>query len=72
MGVVDVRGRGQRGQRQPAAVGQDMNLAARLATVDRVWPGQLPLFSARTAIESTTARDQSMLASAPSRSNTAR
>jgi len=47
MGVVGVGRRDAHGQWQPSPVGQQMDLASRLAAVDRVWPGQLPLLSAR-------------------------
>jgi hypothetical protein len=67
---VDVRGGDQAGQRNTAAIAQNVDLAARLAPAARVWPGQLPLFSARTLIESTTACDQSMSAASPSRVRT--
>jgi hypothetical protein len=48
-----------------------MQFAARLAPVDRVWIGQIAPFSARTLMESTTARDQWIRRSLPSRSRIA-
>jgi hypothetical protein len=40
LGVVEVRRRDRQGKRQAGAVGQDVDLRARLAAIDRVWPGQ--------------------------------
>ena len=58
--VRGVSRRDQHRQRHTAPVAQDMDLRSWFAAVDRVWPRQIPLFSARTLIESTTARDQSI------------
>lgn len=60
LGVRGVGGGHQHRKRDTAAVTQHVDLRSRFAAVDRVWPGQVPLFSARTLIESTTARDQSI------------
>lgn len=59
-------------QRQPGAVGQQVDLRSGFTPVDRVWPGQIPPFSARTLIESTTAVDQSTSLAWPSSSRTTR
>jgi hypothetical protein len=47
-------------QRQPGPVTHDVDLRAGLTAVDRVRAGIVPIFVARTAIESTIARDQSI------------
>jgi len=49
------------------AVTQHVDLRARFAAVDRVWTGEIAPFSARTEIESTTARDQSISLTTPRR-----
>jgi hypothetical protein len=58
--VMNVRGGDQDREWEPGAVAEDVNLRARFAAVDRVWPCRIPLFSARTEIESATALDQSI------------
>lgn len=58
--VRGVRGGDQHLQRHAPPVAQDVDLRAWFAAVDRVWPGQVPLFSARTLIESIIALDQSI------------
>jgi hypothetical protein len=50
----------EHGEGNAPPVTEDVDLRSGFAAVDRVWPGQFPLFSARTLIESTTARDQSI------------
>lgn len=72
LAVVGVRRADAGDQRQPGRVGQYVDLRARFASVDRVWPGQIPPFSARTLIESITERDQSIRPSCPSSSRIAR
>ena len=65
--IVGVRRGDQDGQWYATAVAQYVDLRTGFATVDRVWPGSLPPFSARTLIESATARDQSISLITPSR-----
>jgi hypothetical protein len=57
---MGVRRGDQHGQREPFAVAQDVDLAAGFAAVDRVCACGVPLFVARTAMESTIALDQSI------------
>lgn len=40
LGVVEVRGRDSQNKGQAVPVGEDVDLAARLAAIDRVWAGQ--------------------------------
>src|SRR3977135_3053890 len=44
--VDGVGGRDQGGQRQSGPLRECVDLAARLAAIDWVWPGQVPFFSA--------------------------
>ena len=53
-------------------IGQDVNLRAGFAAVDRARPGQRSPFFARTDAASITARDQSIKPRPPSSSSTAR
>ncbi len=57
--VVEVRPRDRDDQRQPGRVGQDMDLRALLAAVDRVWTGQGSPFFARRLAAFTITDDQS-------------
>jgi len=66
LGVGDVRTGDQDGERDPVAVAEDVELRARLAPADRVWPRLIPPFSARTLIASATALDQSISPITPS------
>ena len=70
--VVDVGGGSRDGQREAAAVGQDVDLRAGLAPVNRAGTGQGAPFLARTQAASTMARDQSIRPWEPSSSRTAR
>jgi hypothetical protein len=58
--VMQVRGRDAQGEGQAVPIGEDVDLAARLAAIDRVWAGQRSPFLARKLAASTIARDQSM------------
>src|SRR5687768_893078 len=60
LGVVDVRAGDQGREWEPVAVAEDVDPGAGFAAVDRVWTCLIPLFVARTAIESTMCRDQSI------------
>ncbi len=64
--VGSVRRGDQNAQRCPAAVTQHVDLRAGFTAVDGIRTGQRPPFSARTAMESTTARDQSISPITPS------
>jgi hypothetical protein len=57
--VMHVGGRQQDAQRQTLGIGAKMMFAARFAAVGRIRPGLKPPKTARTLLESTTARDQS-------------
>jgi hypothetical protein len=70
--VVGVGGAECDGEGQSVGVGQQVEFAAALAPVDRVWPGVVAPFFARREAASTTVRDQSSMPSSPSRSSTAR
>ena len=54
-------------QRQPLGIGAKMMFAARFASVGRVWSRLKPPKTARTLLESTTARDQSIRSAACNR-----
>lgn len=69
--IVGIRRRNTHGQRYSRALGQDMDLGAGFATVDRTRPGQRPPFLARTDAASITACDQSITPLPPSSSRTA-
>ncbi len=65
--VMDVGRRHERAQRQALGIGAKMMFAARFAAVGRVGPGLKPPKTARTLLESTTARDQSIRSAACNR-----
>jgi hypothetical protein len=65
---MDVGGGYRRGQGQPAAVADQVELAPRLATIDRICAHVVPPRLARTLMVSTLARDQSSRPCVPSRS----
>jgi hypothetical protein len=70
--ISDV-GRGDhRGQRQPADLTDQVELAPRLATIDGICAHLVPPRLVRTLMASTLARDQSTWSCSPSRSKTAR
>jgi hypothetical protein len=70
--VMDV-GRGDLGaQRNALGVGAKMMFAARFAAVGRIWPRLKPPKTARTLLESTTARDQSIRSATCRRRNNSR
>ena len=69
-GVVDVGGGHHRGQRQPAIVADQVELASRLATIDGICAHLVPPRLARTLMVSTLARDQSTRPCSPRRSRT--
>ena len=71
-GVVDVGGGHRGGQRQPATVADQVELASRLATIDWICAHVVPPRLARTLMVSTLARDQSRRPAAPNRSKTLR
>lgn len=66
-GVMVVGWRDGRGQRNAAGVGQDVVLGARLGPVDWVRPRLGPPKTARTLLESTATRDQSIFPARSSR-----
>ena len=65
--VMHIGCRQQDAQRQALGIGAKMMFAARLAAVGRVRPGLKPPKTARTLLESTTARDQSIRSAACNR-----
>jgi hypothetical protein len=71
-GVVDVGGGDRGGQRQPAAVADQVELAPRLATIDGICAHMVPPRLARTLMVSTLARVQSSRPCSPRRSKTTR
>jgi hypothetical protein len=71
-GVVDVGGGHRGGQRQPATVADQVELASRLAAVDWICAHLVPPRLARTLMVSTLVRDQSSWPCSPSRSSTSR
>jgi hypothetical protein len=72
LAVVGVRGGDTNDQGYALRFGQDVQLAAGFAAIDRIRPGQRAPFFARTDAPSMMAEVQSSSPSAPSRSRTAR
>lgn len=70
--VVHVGGSQLRAQRNALGIGAKMMLAARFAAIRRVWSGLKPPKTARTLLESTTARDQSIRSAICSRRSNSR
>jgi hypothetical protein len=70
--VVDVGGGHHHGQREPAGIADQVELASRLATVDWICAHVVPPRRARTLMVSTLARDQSTWPCSPRRSKTCR
>ena len=70
--VMHVGGGDLRAQWNALGIGAKMMFAARFAAVGRVWPRLKPPKTARTLLESTTARDQSIWSATWSRRNNSR
>jgi len=72
LAVVHVGGGQLRAQRNALGIGAKMMLAARFAAIRRVWSRLKPPKTARTLLESTTARDQSIRSALCSRRSNSR
>ena len=72
LAVVQVRTRDRHGNRKPGSIGDQVDLGALLAPIDRIRTRQVPLLRARMFTESTAHRDQSSSPRAPSSSKTRR
>lgn len=70
--VMHIGGGDLDAQRKSLGIGAKMMLAARFAAVRRVWPRLKPPKTARTWLESTTARDQSIRSATCKRRNNSR